>query len=292
MATVTDVLKVATAELGTKESPANSNMQKYGAEYGLNGQPWCVIFLWWVFKHAGASELFLDGGKTAVCSGVEKYANRADVKRWKTGSYKVGDLVIFDFNHDKVNDHIGIVCEVCNGYYKCIEGNTSPNGNGSQSNGGMVCKRIRYASEIKGAYRPAYVTTGISYKAHCQTYGWLPEVKDFEQAGKIVNPPKRLEAITIDPHGVKLKARAHCQTYGWSNWVEFDKPTTFGTTGQSKRLEAIEIVSLTDGVKVEYQAYMEGIGWGHVYKNGRNSTGYAGTVGQARRIEALKIKLT
>lgn len=130
----------------------------------------------------------------------------------------------------------------------------------------------------------------ITYKAHCQTYGWLGEVSDFADAGT-TGKSKRLEAITIDPHGVKLKARVHLQTYGWTDWVEFDSATTLGTTGQAKRLEAIEIVSLTDGVEVEYQAHMQTYGWGNVYRNGKTSNGYAGTVGQAKRIEALRIRL-
>src|SRR5262245_39381108 len=40
-------LKTAQGEVGVKESPANSNNQKYGAWYGMNGVPWCAIFCTW-----------------------------------------------------------------------------------------------------------------------------------------------------------------------------------------------------------------------------------------------------
>lgn len=57
METLNSILKVAENEIGTKESPANSNKQKYGVSYGLNGAPWCVIFIWYIFREAGASSL-------------------------------------------------------------------------------------------------------------------------------------------------------------------------------------------------------------------------------------------
>ena len=59
------IIEIALAELGVKESPKNSNRQKYGKEYGVNGTAWCCQFAWWVFKHAGAAALFYGGKKTA-----------------------------------------------------------------------------------------------------------------------------------------------------------------------------------------------------------------------------------
>ena len=49
--TAKSLLKTAKSQVGVKESPRNSNKTKYGKEYGLNGQPWCCIFVWWCFKH-------------------------------------------------------------------------------------------------------------------------------------------------------------------------------------------------------------------------------------------------
>lgn len=54
------VLQVAATEKGVKESPAGSNNQKYGAWYGLNGVPWCAIFVSWVFNAAGAPLGYID----------------------------------------------------------------------------------------------------------------------------------------------------------------------------------------------------------------------------------------
>ena len=58
MAKASDVLKVAASQIGVKESPAGSNRSKYGKWFGLNGVPWCAIFLDWCFEHAKAGKLF------------------------------------------------------------------------------------------------------------------------------------------------------------------------------------------------------------------------------------------
>ena len=39
------ILDTALAELGYRESPFGSNRTKYGQWYGLDGQPWCVMFV-------------------------------------------------------------------------------------------------------------------------------------------------------------------------------------------------------------------------------------------------------
>lgn len=43
------VVKAAQAEIGYKEGKNNDN--KYGKWYGLNNQPWCMIFVCWCFAH-------------------------------------------------------------------------------------------------------------------------------------------------------------------------------------------------------------------------------------------------
>ena len=43
------VIQIAKWQVGVTESPPNSNKQKYGAFYGLNGYAWCVMFVFWCF---------------------------------------------------------------------------------------------------------------------------------------------------------------------------------------------------------------------------------------------------
>ncbi|WP_287448351.1 glucosaminidase domain-containing protein [Sellimonas sp.] len=81
---------------------------------------------------------------------------------------------------------------------------------------------------------------------------------------------------------------AHVQTYGWQNYVS--NGATAGTTGQSKRLEAVKIK--LSGQKyagnIEYSAHVQTYGWQDYVSN--DATG--GVIGQSKRLEALKIRLT
>lgn len=53
-----ELLRIATAEIGTKENPAGSNKVKcntwyYGREVSGKAYPWCMVFVQWVFDRAG-----------------------------------------------------------------------------------------------------------------------------------------------------------------------------------------------------------------------------------------------
>ena len=55
--TAEKVLAAARRELGTKESPANSNRVKYntwyyGREVSGSAYPWCAVFVQWCFDQA------------------------------------------------------------------------------------------------------------------------------------------------------------------------------------------------------------------------------------------------
>lgn len=153
MSNAVQVMTIAIAELGYKESPAGSNKTKYGKEYGMNGVPWCAEFVWWVFKHAGCPELFYGGKKSAYCPAIADYyiKNKQTVSKNK-GQY--GDIVFFDWNKNNSSDHIGLIeSKNADGTYNTIEGNTSLTSN---DNGGKVMRRRRKQSEISWICRPKY----------------------------------------------------------------------------------------------------------------------------------------
>lgn len=81
----------------------------------------------------------------------------------------------------------------------------------------------------------------------------------------------------------KIKYKAHIQDKGWTEWVY--EGQVVGTTGESKRVEAI-IIDGIDEIDLEYRVHMEGIGWGSWVNKGE----IAGTTGESRRIEAIEIK--
>lgn len=153
MATVEQVLDAARRELGTKEFPANSNNVKYNTWFysrtvrdtATTKYPWCMAFVQWAFAQAGMKLPYT----TASCNGLLNWYK----KNRPAGVVKEpqpGDIVIYNFGHT------GIVEAVDKGTITAIEGNTSPGTAGSQSNGGMVCRRTRNTSTVTVYIRPDY----------------------------------------------------------------------------------------------------------------------------------------
>lgn len=143
----------------------------------------------------------------------------------------------------------------------------------------------------------------VYYRVHAQTFGWLGWAKNGEQAGS-EGYGKRLEAIQIKLvkkgnsapgstsdtfRKAKTSYRTHVQTYGWQS-NKYDGEMS-GTSGQAKRLEAIQINKLISDVtgNIEYRTHVQTYGWENKWaKNGEMS----GTSGQAKRLEAIQIRLT
>lgn len=158
------VIAVAEGEIGTTEYPPGSNRVKYWDDYGpeWQGQPWCVAFLAWCFHTAGEAQAFFGGAKTASCGTLLRWY-RLQYQTLAVSQVKRGDIVILNFHGGTDTEHCGLVTEtsetvdISNGrplYIRTIEGNTSDGG--SQDNGGMVCRKIRYPRQIVGVCRPRY----------------------------------------------------------------------------------------------------------------------------------------
>lgn len=79
--------------------------------------------------------------------------------------------------------------------------------------------------------------------------------------------------------------QTHVQDYGWQEWKNDGEMS--GTSGQSKRLEGINIKLQNLSGSVEYQTHVQDIGWQAEKADGEVS----GTSGQSLRLEAIKIKL-
>lgn len=153
------VIELALGELGNTEEPAGSNLTKYGFWYGVNGVPWCVIFLCWLFNQAGERMAFFGGGKTASCSVLLRWYREQGLTV-PVSEVQVGDIVILNFSGTVEPQHCGLVTHVERSggsilYIKTIEGNTT-SGDTSQDNGGMVCEKVRYPRQVVGACRPQY----------------------------------------------------------------------------------------------------------------------------------------
>jgi len=141
----------AKAELGTMESPPDSNNVKYNTWYyghPVNGAsyPWCATFISWLFKpEQGLCK------KTASClEMLEWFEKRGQIVK----SPQAGDIVFFKYpTNNRRTNHVGLVVSVNGNVINTIEGNTSTT---SQDNGGKVMQRNRYSNIVAYA-RPKYV---------------------------------------------------------------------------------------------------------------------------------------
>lgn len=176
----------------------------------------------------------------------------------------------------------------------------SPVSGGQPSGKPSEGKRIE---AVQVSLKNAPYTGGISYTTQVQDYGWLNNVSDGTTSGTI-GQSKRAEAIQVNLTGemanhFDIYYRVESQGYGWLDWAKNGESA--GTMGLSKQMEAIEIVLVQKGAvapgatdkpfitkpTVAYSSQIQDIGWQDPVSDGALS----GTVGQAKRLEAIKINV-
>ena len=151
-------LAEALRHIGVKESPANSNRTPFGKWFGVDGVPWCNMFVSYCFA-VGAGYTICSGfGGAGVSAKGCAYVPTTEAWLRATGMWigrstpAPGDIAIYNWDGG-VADHIGIVeAGLGGGTFSAIEGNTSV---GNDSNGGIVMRRLRYASQVNGFGRVA-----------------------------------------------------------------------------------------------------------------------------------------
>ena len=110
--------------------------------------------------------------------------------------------------------------------------------------------------------------SGLHYRAHSQSYGWLDTVADGQVAGT-TGLGKRMEAMKIDlrnlPAGAKLEVTLHIQSIGDKIYIVTadNHDQVLGTVNQSKRIEAIsaKIVEGLAGKHIKYRVHEQKLGW-------------------------------
>jgi len=173
------IIAKAKSYIGTKESPANSNnvifnTHYYGKAVSGSAYPWCMVFVWDIFRLCGASNLFYNGQKTAYCPTLMSWAKSQG--KFVKGSYKAGDVLFFNFSGGSEAKHTGFCVSQSGNNVTTVEGNTAAGNSGSQDNGGMVAQRTRSTSTILGAYRPSYEAESSGTTV---TKGWKNDDKGW-----------------------------------------------------------------------------------------------------------------
>ena len=138
----------------------------------------------------------------------------------------------------------------------------------------------------------------VQYRSHLQTYGWQNWKNDGDISGT-TGKTKRLESLKLELKNKDYTGgicyNAHVQTIGWQ--ADPNKSATWkkdgefcGTTGNAKRLEAIQIElygEMAEHYDVYYRVHAQSFGWLGWAKNGEA----AGTAGLAKRLEGIQIVL-
>lgn len=148
-------LRAAVADLGVKESPAGSNLQRYGKHWGENGVPWCGLAVaYWLQQggHTISKSLAQKLGyvPTIVNLATQKSGRLSLIYRSRV---QPGDIVTYEFDGDNTPDHTGLFEKWINkseGTFYAIEGNTSL---GNDSNGGEVMRRQRSTGQVRAFVR-------------------------------------------------------------------------------------------------------------------------------------------
>ena len=84
-----------------------------------------------------------------------------------------------------------------------------------------------------------------------------------------------------------IQYKTHVQNIGWQGYVK--EGSTSGTSGQAKRLEAIQIKNETGlSGNIYYKTHIQNLGW---EKDFKKNNSISGTSGKALRLEAIQIKL-
>ena len=151
MSNIDTLVGTAKKEIGYKEGANNDN--KFGVWYGLNHQPWCMIFVVWCFNQAGLASKII---KTAGCEAFEVWAKD---KKYTVPVDKIqaGDLLLFDWDKAGKAEHIEIAAggiDPKTHLVPTVGGNTGPDHVGvNQSNGDGVYGKVRATSVIRTVVR-------------------------------------------------------------------------------------------------------------------------------------------
>lgn len=136
-------------------------------------------------------------------------------------------------------------------------------------------------------------SSGIFYQGHVQNIGDCEVVRDGQVCGT-TGYGLRLEGLYVDTRKfpeMKINAYAHIQDIGDVEYKDIKQDTLIGTTGKSKRMEAlhfeVEEYGTAKGKVLKFRVHEQNKGWSSWATEGA----FRGSTGEGRRIEAVQIVL-
>ena len=147
---------------------------------------------------------------------------------------------------------------------------------------------------------------GVEYSSYTDSTDWQAAVKDGATSGT-TGQNKQFQAIKIELTGTNagnyhVYYRTHVSELGWLDWTQDGEEA--GNKGYGYKIEAIQILILPNNSEyapaigenaceikpqaISYSAHVEDIGWQNYVEDGAT----AGTTGENKQIEAIKIRIT
>lgn len=156
----------------------------YGSPQG-HRIPYCVMFVWDIYRMCNASEYFMGGKKTASATTLLNFYRtyypqnvHKDISRCKPG-----DMVFYQFDADPNSEHMGIFEKrTSTTTFDDIEGNTSNKAAGSQYNGGYVMRKNRNINKVLAFVSITFpedsaVSSDVTLQTICDNL--LPYIKGY-----------------------------------------------------------------------------------------------------------------
>lgn len=159
MANALDIVTTAQKQVGFYGGSTDAN--PYGDWYGISNEPWCAMFVSWVFAQNNLSHLVAaqTAKGFAYCpTGLAWFQQKKCVVDKYSG--QPGDLVFFSWAGNGIADHIEIIVNASRDGITTVGGNTGPEHmtDASQYNGHGVYLRHRSYLYVLAIVRPEYET--------------------------------------------------------------------------------------------------------------------------------------
>ena len=226
-----DLISSAASNIGYKEK--GNNQTKFGEWYGMNGQPWCAMFVSYNANKAKIPTSIIP--KDASTKSMYSWFKKKKQLVSSPSKGEPGDLVFFaDANGNESGiHHVGIVEDVSGGEVHTIEGNTS----------GQVRRRSYKTSEKKLLLtRPAYTGEANTNKKKADSSKFAKTGGNYNTRGGNANKPLSRYGTFKDD----IKNAGNISTYGTG------KNATEEILKQNKNHNATKIVVENDQQVVRY----------------------------------------
>jgi N-acetylmuramoyl-L-alanine amidase len=151
-------------------------------------------------------------------------------------------------------------------------------------------KRANFAV-LRETNMPAVLTESLfidtSDSRHLKNEAFIKAIGEAHARGvaKFLGIPSKQKPVAPKPvaNNPSVVYEAHVESIGWQGAKKDGQ--TAGTTGKSKRLEALTVKLENTDAKLEMKAHIQDKGWTAVRTNGE----VIGTIGESLRIEAISI---